>query len=141
GLTNAMIALGITLAPRFFRVARGEAIVLRAADFIEAAQADGLRSHQILARHVLPNASSPILVQITFAFGLVVMAEAGLGFLGLGARIPSPSWGTMLRQGFDVARQTIWPITPPVVVMVLTVLSLFIAGDALRDALGRTHIE
>lgn len=137
GLTNAMIAIGIILAPRFFRIARGEAQSISYEDYIEAARADGVPTWRLVGRHVLPNASSPLLIQTSFSFGLVIIAEAGLSFLGLGAQSPTPSWGTMIRAGFEVARTTAFPIFPPAALVVITIMALFLVGDGLRDALGR----
>lgn len=137
GLTNAMIAVGITLAPRFFRVARGAAYSVRHETYVEATVALGFSTPRILFRHVLPNAGGPLLVQTTFALGLVVTAEASLSFLGLGARPPTASWGSMLRDAFDHIYDSAFPLVAPSLMIVLTILAFSLLGDALRDALGR----
>src|SRR5262249_54330351 len=105
GITNAMLAVGVVLAPRFFRVARSAAQSVSSEAYIEAAIADGCPSWRILLRHVLPNASGPLLVHASFGVGLVISAEASLSFLGLGAQAPQASLGSMIRSGFDVVRK------------------------------------
>lgn len=135
GLTNAMIALGIVLAPPQFRLARGAAQSVSSETYIEACRAMGCSSWRILWRHVLPNASSPLLVQVTFAAGVIVIAEASLSFLGLGVQSPDSSWGTMLRDAFDNINKSPWFIVGPALMVGLTILSFSTFGDGLRDAL------
>jgi peptide/nickel transport system permease protein len=137
GLTNAMIAVGIVLAPRFFRVARAAAGSQRNETYVEATRAMGCSTTRILFRHVLPNSSGPLLVQVTFALGLVVIAEASLSFLGLGAAPPTASWGSMVRDGFNNVYVSTFQLIAPSVMITLTILAFSTLGDALRDALGR----
>lgn len=144
GLTNAMIALGVVLAPPQFRLARGAAQSVSSELYVEASRALGCSSWRILGRHVLPNASSPLLVQVTFAAGVVVIAEASLSFLGLGVQAPGSSWGTMLRDAFQDIYEAPWLLAPPAVMIGLTILSFSTLGDGLRDALegrGTTRAE
>lgn len=135
GLTTVMFALGIVLAPAMFRLARAAGQSVSTETYVEACRAVGLSPWRILWRHVLPNASSPLLVQLTFSASVVVMAEASLSFLGLGVRPPGASWGAMLRGAFDYVYDAPFAMIPPAVMIVLTVLSLSILGDALRDVL------
>jgi peptide/nickel transport system permease protein len=137
GLTNAMIAVGVIVAPRFFRVTRAAAYSVRQETYIEAAQAVGCSPLRVLWRHVLPNASGPILVQTSFAVGLAIVAEASLSFLGLGVRDPEASWGSMTQQAFQSVSETMWGIFPPSILIALTILSFSVFGDGLRDAFGR----
>jgi peptide/nickel transport system permease protein len=137
GLTNAMIAIGIIMAPRFFRLARAAAISVRSETYIEATRAIGCTQTRILFRHVLPNSSGPILVLLTFAFGSAVTAEASLSFLGLGAKPPTASWGSMVRDGFTHIFDTRFQLIAPSLMILLTILAFTVLGDALRDALGR----
>lgn len=137
GLTNAMIAIGIVFAPRFFRVARSAAQSVAKETYIEAVRADGCPTWRILLRHVLPNASGPLLVQASFAIGFIITAEASLSFLGLGVQLPTASWGSMLRDAFATIRQNFFPIIPPAVMITVTVFAFSILGDGLRDAFGR----
>jgi peptide/nickel transport system permease protein len=135
GLTNVMIAIGIVLAPPLFRLSRGAAQSVTSETYIEACRAMGCSSWRILWRHVLPNASSPLLVQLTFSAGVIVIAEASLSFLGLGVQPPDASWGTMLRDAFDAIYDSPWFMTAPAVMIVLTILAFAVLGDGLRDAL------
>ena len=140
GLTNAMIAVGVLLMPRFFRVARAAAISVRNETYIEAARSVGSSTPQILLRHALPNSAGPLLVQATYSLGLVVTAEASLSFLGLGAQPPTASWGTMVRDAFDnVYTSTFFLIAPSLMIM-LTILAFSMLGDGLRDAIGRQRM-
>jgi peptide/nickel transport system permease protein len=132
-----MVAVGVVFAPRFFRVARAAAISVRSETYVEATRALGCSTPRILLRHVLPNSSGPLLVQVTFAMGLVVIAEASLSFLGLGATAPTATWGGMLRDAFDNVYASTFPLLAPSVMIVLTILAFSILGDALRDAVGR----
>lgn len=140
GLTNAMIAVGVVFAPRFFRLARSGANSIRHETYIEATRAVGCSTPRILRRHVLPNSSGPLIVQITFALGAIVTAEASLSFLGLGARPPAASWGTMVRDAFTNVYDTRFPLIAPSMMIVLTILAFSVLGDALRDALGRDGV-
>lgn len=135
GLTNAMLALGLVLAPPQFRLARGAAQSVSAELYIEACRALGCSSWRVLWRHVMPNASSPLLVQVTFAAGVIVIAEASLSFLGLGVQEPQSSWGTMLREAFNEIYSSPWLTAPPAITVGLTILSFSTLGDGLRDAL------
>lgn len=136
GLTNAMIAIGLVFSPRFFRVARGAALSVRSETYIEAARSVGCSAFRILWRHILPNASGPLLVQATFSAGIVITAEASLSFLGLGVQPPTASWGGMLHDAFFTMGRSSFSIYPPVALIVLTILAFSVLGDGLRDALS-----
>jgi peptide/nickel transport system permease protein len=135
GLGNVMLAIGTVLAPPLFRLARGAAQSVTSETYIEACRAMGCSPVRILARHVLPNASSPLLVQLTFAAGVVIIAEASLSFLGLGVQPPGSSWGTMLRDAFDAIYDSPYFMVAPAVMIVATILSFAVLGDGLRDAM------
>ena len=137
GLTNAMIAVGIVFAPRFLRVLRGAALSVREETYIEAARGLGCSPTKVLFRHVLPNVLSPLIVQISFAAGTAMLAEASLSFLGLGVQPPDASWGAMLGRAYRFYDQTPWVVVFPGVAIALTVLAFNLLGDALRDSLGR----
>jgi peptide/nickel transport system permease protein len=136
GLTNAMFAVGIVFAPRFFRVARGAASGIRNEPYIEACRALGCSGTRILFRHVLPNASGPLLIQTTYSLGLVVIAEASLSFLGLGIQAPGASWGGMTREAFQGVAINPFPMLPPLLMIFLTILAFSALGDGVRDALA-----
>lgn len=135
GLTNAMIAIGLVLAPPLFRLARGAAQSVSNETYVEACRALGLSSWRILWRHVLPNASSPLIVQATFSAGVIVVAEASLSFLGLGVQPPGSSWGLMLRDAFSSIYTSAGFMIAPAVLIIVTILSFAMLGDGLRDAL------
>jgi peptide/nickel transport system permease protein len=135
GLSNAMIAVGVILTPSMFRVARSAATSVSSELYIEGCRAAGCSRTRLLGRHVLPNASSPMLVQVTFAAGIVIIAEASLSFLGLGVQAPDSSWGTMLNDAFRNINQSPWFMFAPATMIALTILAFSTVGDGLRDAL------
>ncbi|KAA0698002.1 ABC transporter permease [Neorhizobium sp. P12A] len=132
-VSTVILALGITYAPRLARIVRGSTLVLRELPYIEAAIAMGLPTWQILLRHVLLNLASPILVQATFVFASAMLAEASLSFLGVGVSTDMPTWGTMLASGREYMDNAPWLMVFPGLAIVLSVLSLQLLGDGLRD--------
>lgn len=137
GLTNAMLAVGIIMSPGFFRVARSASADVRSELYIEASRAAGCTRRRIIARHVLPNAAAPLLVQISIAAGVAIVAEASLSFLGLGVKTPQASWGSMINETFRDPARNSYPILPPALMIGLTVLAVSMLGDAIRDSIGR----
>lgn len=134
-LTNAMIAIGITMIPRFYRVVRASTLVIRERTFVLAAKAMGGRSIGIMIRHVAPNVLSPILVTMSLAMGSAVLTEAELSFLGLGAQPPTPSWGSIVSDGrvyLDIAP---WFSGFAGLAVMILVLGFNLLGDGLRDML------
>ncbi|MEO3822723.1 ABC transporter permease [Actinomadura sp. B10D3] len=140
-LTNAMIAVGVLLLPRFFRLAMIETSQSKHEDYVEAARAAGAGPQRIVVRHILPNIASPLVVQMSFGASVVIVAESGLSFLGLGAQPPTASWGSMTREGFDRLAESSWSIVPPSMILVVAILLVSLLGDALRDAGGRQQAE
>ena len=134
-LTNATIALGIGAAPALIRVARGEALALREEDYVRAAVANGASDARILARHVLPNMLSTLIVQATVAIPTAIIGEAVLSFLGLGVQPPTPSWGVMLSDAQSYLSQAPRLAVFPGVAIFLCSLSFNLLGDGLRDVL------
>lgn len=136
GLTQIMVAVGVTNVPIFARLLRGSVLAQRETDFVLAARAVGVKRRKILISHILPNAISPLIVQGTLAMATAIIDVAGLGFLGLGPQDPStPEWGTMLT---DVERylQTAPHLAIiPGVAIVVSVLGFNLIGDGLREAL------
>jgi peptide/nickel transport system permease protein len=140
GLSNAMIAVGIILAPAFFRIARATAADLRRETFVTCARSLGCSDTRLLARHLLPNASGPLLVQLSFSASLAIVAEASLSFLGLGVKAPQASLGSMVNDGYQSIQQTTWPIVAPSILIMMLVLALFFVGDGLESAVaGRSE--
>lgn len=136
GVSNAMLAVGLTLAPRFYRVTRASTAEVRKSPFVESSRAIGCRPRRILLHHVLPNAASPIIVQMSVMLGAAILAEASVSFLGIGARPPSASWGTLIQTGSSQMTTAPYLLFAPGIAMLVTVLSLQALGDGLRDALG-----
>jgi peptide/nickel transport system permease protein len=133
--TNVMIAIGIVYIPIFARIVRGTTLELRIQDYVEAAVASGAVSSRILGRHILPGTLGPITVQVTLALAYAILAEAALSFLGLGTQPPNPSWGSMLSFGREWIREAWWFSFFPGLAIFVTVLSLNVVGDGLRDAI------
>ena len=134
-LTNAMIAIGVSTAPRFMRVARAATIDAASNDYVEAARALGNPPWRVALRHVLPNIVPPVMVQGTLAIAAAIIAEASLSFLGLGQQPPLPSWGSMLNGAQRFLSQAPWLAVFPGLAIFLCVLSFNLVGDGLRDAL------
>jgi len=134
-LTNAMIAIGISATPVFIRLTRGQALAVKAEDFILAARAVGNPPWRIAIRHVLPNVAPALIVQATLAIAAAVIAEASLSFLGLGQQPPAPSWGSMLNTAKNYVDNAPWMAVWPGLSIFLLVLSFNLVGDGLRDAL------
>ena len=134
-LTNAMVAIGISAAPIFVRLTRGQVIQIKVEDYIEAARSVGNPPWRIALVHILPNILPPLLVQATLAIAAAVIAEASLSFLGLGQQPPAPSWGSMLNTAKNFIEQAPWMAIWPGLSIFLLVLSFNLFGDGLRDAL------
>ncbi|MEJ2291371.1 MAG: ABC transporter permease [Deinococcales bacterium] len=135
GLVNTMLAISIAGVPYYVRIARGSALSLRKREFVEAAEAAGAPTLWILTRHVLVNSLSPIVVAATLDVGFMIMAAAGMSFLGLGAQPPRAEWGVMLSNGRQYLRVAPWVSLLPGLMIFLVVLALNLLGDRLRDLL------
>jgi peptide/nickel transport system permease protein len=135
GLTNVMIAVGIASIPIYARIVRASVLSVKNREFVEASIALGRNQVSTLARHVLPNAMAPIIVQSSLQMAIAILFAAGLGFLGLGARPPQPEWGLMLARGREYLAVAPHVATFPGIAIVLVVLGFNLVGDALRDAL------
>jgi peptide/nickel transport system permease protein len=135
GLDHVALALAISWWPWYARLARGTAVSLREQTFVEAARSTGLPDRTILARHIVPNSLTPILVQATIDIGTVILAAGSLAFLGLGASPPSPDWGLMVSEGRTYILDQWWISTFPGLAIFVSVLAVNILGDLLRDML------
>jgi peptide/nickel transport system permease protein len=135
GLGNAMLAIGIVTIPNFARIVRGSVLSLKEKEFVEAARASGATSRYVMLSVLLPNCLSPLLVQASVSFANAILTEAALSFLGLGVQPPTPSWGAMLDAGRKYLDQTAWYSFSAGAAIFLSVLSLNLVGDGLRDAL------
>jgi peptide/nickel transport system permease protein len=134
-LVNVMVALSIVYAPRFARISRASTLVIRELPFVEAARALGSSTGYVIRNHVLRNIVSPVIVQATFIFAYAMLAEAGLSFLGVGVDPSTPTWGTMINEGRQYIDQAAFLILFPGLAISISVLSLQLIGDGLRDAL------
>ena len=135
GLRNAMIALGVAGIPFYARVVRGTTLAARDQMYVRAAQAIGMSNFRIMVRHILPNVISPILIMATMGLGGAILASAGLSYLGLGAESPSPEWGLELSESRHLLRSYWWISTFNGIAIAITVLSINLFGDGLREAL------
>jgi len=133
GARNEIIAIALVYFPRTARIVRGSTLQLKQRAFVEAAVALGEGDGRILTVHILRNALTPLIVQSTFVFAEAILADAALSFLGLGVRPPTPTWGNMLDDAHIYVETAPWFVVFPGVAIVLTVLSLNLVGDALRD--------
>jgi peptide/nickel transport system permease protein len=132
---NLVIALTITQIPRIARIVRSSVLRTIELGYIESARAVGVKDLRMLFLHVLPNSIGPLIVQASFTFSTVVLAEAGLSFIGVGAPPPAPSWGSIISEGRNYIRTAPWLTVYPGVVIVITVIGLNMLGDGLRDIL------
>ncbi|TQK72836.1 ABC transporter permease [Nocardioides sp. SLBN-35] len=137
-LRNAAIAIGITYIPQYARVVRGATLEVMSKEYIEAAHASGVRGPWIAWRHVLPNINAPIIVITTVGLALAIVGISSLSFLGLGAQPPSPEWGAMLASGRQYVASAPHISVFPGVAILITVLSLNLVGDGLRDTFDPT---
>lgn len=133
GLQNLVIVLGFTRWPRYARVAYGQTLGIANTPYVAASRFIGLPSWRILARHILPNIIAPLIVVATLEFGLMIIWEAGLSFLGLGVQPPTPSWGSILSTGRNYMASAWWISTLTGACLFLLVLSVNMIGDFLRD--------
>jgi peptide/nickel transport system permease protein len=135
GLTNVMIAVGISAVPTYARLVRGSVLSARENLYVEAARALGGRDVLVVGRHVLPNVVAPLIVTATLGLGTAILSAAALSFLGLGSQPPTPEWGRMLSEGRDYLREAWWISTFPGLAIMVTVLAMNLLGDGLRDTL------
>lgn len=141
GFTQVYIAVGLTMWVEVARVVRGQVLSLREQEFIEAGRALGFRSARIIGRHIIPNVMAPVIVISAANFASAILIEAGLSFLGIGAQIPMPSWGQMIKEHYSYITTDLayLAVLPGVCIMVL-VLAFMLLGNGLRDALDQKAV-
>lgn len=132
---NLMIALSISSVPRFARIVRSSVMTVRDVEFVEAARAIGANNFRIITQHVIPNSLAPVIVQTTLSVATIILTIAGLSFLGLGVSAPQPEWGAMLSSARTYMREYSYMTLFPGLAIMITILSLNLLGDGLRDAL------
>jgi len=136
-LTVVFLTIGLVGWAGMARLVRGQVLVVRELEYVQAMRALGARNHRIIARHVLPAVVAPVVIAATLGVAAAIMAEASLSFLGLGVQPPTPSWGAMIADGRDLSqlRGAPWTSLFPGLAIGATVLGFNLLGDALRDAL------
>jgi dipeptide transport system permease protein len=135
GLTNAMIAIALVLQPHFVRLTRAAVMTEKGKDYVVSARVAGAGPIRLMTRTILPNCLAPLIVQATLSFSNAILDAAALGFLGMGAQPPTPEWGTMLAEAREFILRAWWVVTFPGLAILITVLSINLVGDGLRDAL------
>jgi peptide/nickel transport system permease protein len=136
GLGPLIIALGVIGIAAQARLVRGQALFTRELDYVTAARAIGAKELRILWVHVWPNVTSPIVVAVTLGMAVAILNEASLSFVGVGVQPPAPSWGTMLRSGYQFMDAALWLSIFPGLAIFITVLGLTLLGDALQVMLS-----
>lgn len=134
-IINLMIAISVSSVPSYARIVRASVLSIRDQEFIEAAKAIGASNTRIIFKHIIPNALAPVIVQGTLGVANAILSIAGLSFIGLGIQPPAPEWGSMLSGGRQYLRYAWWITTFPGLAIMITILSLNLLGDGLRDAL------
>lgn len=137
GLTNAMVAIGLVFAPRVLRIVRASVLEVKEETYIEASRSIGTPTLRIIRQHVLRNVRSPLIVAVTLLVGRAMINEASLSFLGMGAQYPQASWGAMLGRALPFVDRAPMLIVFPGLAIAVVVLACNVAGDVLRDSLGR----
>jgi peptide/nickel transport system permease protein len=132
---NLIIAMAVSYMPTFSRVVRGPVLTVRGAEYVEAARAIGAKNSTIIMSHVLPNCMAPVIVQTSLSIGGIILSIAGLSFLGLGVQAPEPEWGALLSGARTYIRDQSYMAMFPGLAIMITILSLNLLGDGLRDAL------
>lgn len=135
GIFVIFLAIGLVAWVNVARLVRGQVLSLKQRDFVSAARAMGGKSGYITMRHLLPNSLGPIIVAITFGVPRAIFAEAALSYIGIGVKPPTPSWGAMIRDGFNVMFSAPHLVIVPAVAIAVIMLAFTFLGDGLRDAL------
>jgi peptide/nickel transport system permease protein len=135
GITQVMVAVGISLVPAFARVARGSVLTVKEQNYVLGAKALGATHVDIMARYILPNIITPIIVLATLNCAFALIMEAALSFLGIGVQPPDPTWGSILSDGRMTIRTASWVSTFSGLAITITVMGFNLLGDGLRDVL------
>lgn len=132
-LTSVMVVVVLVTVPGYARIIRTQTIALKSSEYVTAAQSMGASSARILRVHILPNVIGPLVILASMDFPVVIGIEAGMSFLGLGVRPPTPSWGSILNGGFSNIRDTAWIAVAGGVPIIITTLGFTFLGETLRD--------
>jgi peptide/nickel transport system permease protein len=134
-LVNVIIVIGLAWIPGYSRIARAQVLSAKQNVYVEAERSLGATTWRIVLVHILPNILPPLLILAAMDLPVVITFEAGLSFLGLGVKPPTPSWGVILSDGFEVVRYSPWPITWAGLTLIITTLGFTLFGETLRDVL------
>ena len=132
---NLMLAIAISSVPGYARIVRASVLTVKDQEFVEAAKCIGANNFEIISSHILPNCMAPIIVQVSLKVASAILSTSGLSFLGLGVKAPTPEWGAMLSGGRAYLRNAPHLTVFPGIAIIITILSLNLLGDGLRDAL------
>ncbi len=132
---HVVLAIGLVFSPQFARVTRAAVLTVKHLTYVEAAEAMGATTARLLRRHILPNISAPVIVQVSVTLSLAILTESALSFLGLGTQPPAPSWGSMLSASRRFMELAPWVAVFPGVAIAVVVLGFNLVGDGLRDVL------
>ncbi|WP_018633936.1 ABC transporter permease subunit [Neomegalonema perideroedes] len=135
GLFNAMLAIAVVLQPHFARLTRAAVLAEKNREYVVAARVAGAGHLRLMFRTILPNCLGPLIVQATLSFSHAILDAAALGFLGMGAQPPTPEWGAMLAEAREFITSAWWVVTMPGLAILITVISINLIGDGLRDTL------
>ncbi len=135
GLENAMVAIALVQLPHYVRLVRASVLSEKGRDYVTSARVAGAGPLRIMIVTILPNCMAPLIVQAALSFSTAILDAAALGFLGLGAQPPTPEWGTMLAEAREFILTGWWMVTFPGLAILITVVSINVMGDGLRDAL------
>jgi len=134
-LVNVVLVIGLAWTPGYARIVRAQVLTTKQNQYIEVERSLGATQRRILLSHILPNIIAPLLILAAMDLPVVITFEAGLSFLGLGVRPPTPSWGVILADGFNFIRNSPWPITWSGLTLIITTLGFTLFGETLRDVL------
>ena len=134
-LINLMLAIGISSVPSYARIVRASVLTVNYQEFVVAARCIGANNFEIITSHIIPNCMAPIIVQVSLKVASAILSTSGLSFLGLGVKAPTPEWGAMLSGGRSYLRNAPHLCIFPGIAIIITILSLNLLGDGLRDAL------
>ena len=135
GIVNGTLAIAIVAVPTFTRLIRGQVLSIKHDDYVAAARSIGATRRAIIFRHVLPNAINPVIVQAALGVGFAIITESSLSFIGLGAQLPTPSWGSMVQVGFQYLELAPLLALAPAAAIFVAVLGFNLLGEGLRDLL------
>ncbi|ORE96196.1 TM component of ABC transporter of mannopinic acid [Stappia sp. 22II-S9-Z10] len=134
-IENLIVAISVTAIPQFARIARAPTIAVKEREFVEAGRALGFSNRRLLAGHILPNILPEVMVMGSLYLATAIRVEASLAFIGLGVSPPTPTWGGMIREGFENILDSFWLAVFPSIAILIVVFSLNLLGDGLRDAI------